>query len=144
MAFKHGLRDATRAALANTALSHWFTPAFTKGETRKSALWRRDIVAVAGGSCQLCGFTPQDISDTASMDFHHRDPALKLFTMTTNHSTKAWTIVKAEMDKCDLLCANCHRKVHRGEKRGKRTQLEVAKLRLHESLARVFFPPEAA
>lgn len=43
------------------------------------------------------------------MDFDHRDPSKKkenVASMTTNYSL---TMVKEEIAKCDLVCANCHR-----------------------------------
>lgn len=44
------------------------------------------------------------------MDYHHRDPATKEFKVSlARANTWAWSRVKAEIDKCDLLCANCHR-----------------------------------
>ena len=42
------------------------------------------------------------------MDFDHRDPAAKSFTISTN-LRKPWAVVLEEIAKCDLVCANCHR-----------------------------------
>lgn len=49
----------------------------------------------------------------ATFDFHHRDPSQK----TTNIAhiyQKGWGLerIQEELDKCDVLCANCHRKEH--------------------------------
>jgi hypothetical protein len=41
-------------------------------------------------------------------DFHHRDHTTKSFSLATRW-TRAWDVIQAELDKCDLLCANCHR-----------------------------------
>lgn len=62
-----------------------------------------------GRICARCGE-----SDPACLDFHHRDPKQKLFSLAAV-STHAWAIAKmqAEIEKCDLICANCHRKEHR-------------------------------
>ena len=61
-----------------------------------------------GGKCIRC---PQDHPST--LQFHHRDPSAKLFTITTKvlGSPKKYpwdTVIVPELDKCDLLCANCH------------------------------------
>ncbi|MNT97520.1 hypothetical protein D3C72_2398630 [compost metagenome] len=46
-----------------------------------------------------------------ALEFHHRDPAQKDFTFS-QVKLKNFKHVKDELDKCDLLCANCHREAH--------------------------------
>jgi len=42
------------------------------------------------------------------MDFDHREGENKMFSIgSENH--KSWPVVLAEIAKCDLVCANCHR-----------------------------------
>lgn len=50
----------------------------------------------------------------ACLDFHHRDPTQKLFRVSQakHFSEKRRNEVLEEMAKCDLLCSNCHRKLH--------------------------------
>ena len=44
------------------------------------------------------------------MDFDHRDPAQKQFSIAkADDQTSSIKIVLAEIAKCDLVCANCHR-----------------------------------
>lgn len=64
-------------------------------------------IAYKGGSCSECGRVVQ----TAAFEFHHRDPTLKGFEIgpCANRSMGA---IRAELDKCDLLCAACHRTHH--------------------------------
>ena len=61
-----------------------------------------------GGSCIKCGYNKSN----AALEFHHRDSSTKDFVVSANGLARAWSTVKAELDKCDLLCANCHREVH--------------------------------
>lgn len=61
--------------------------------------------------CQVCGE-----SNPLCLDFHHRDPGNKLFSISQESGNYSRTKLKAEMDKCDLLCSNCHRKLHAAEK----------------------------
>jgi hypothetical protein len=59
--------------------------------------------------CSVCG---ED--ETVCLDFHHRDPNEKEFTIGMVRKNMSFENVKKEIDKCDVLCANCHRKVHAG------------------------------
>lgn len=45
------------------------------------------------------------------LDFHHIHPEEKKFTISDASNTKIETLQK-ELDKCILLCANCHREFH--------------------------------
>lgn len=53
----------------------------------------------------------------AALDFHHRDPSQKISEIATMRG-KVISIkrLQTEVDKCDILCANCHRKLHWEEK----------------------------
>lgn len=63
-------------------------------------------------SCIKCGF-----SHPAALDFHHRDPNEKDFSIAQWHKTCSnFESVKIEIEKCDVLCANCHRILHYIEK----------------------------
>ena len=47
------------------------------------------------------------------MDFHHRDPLKKSFELGQAFSRgKSIKLIQAEIDKCDLICSNCHRERH--------------------------------
>jgi hypothetical protein len=54
-------------------------------------------------------------STPCCLDFHHRDPKLKVMEIATmpRRGCSIRNIV-AEIEKCDILCANCHRKFHHG------------------------------
>lgn len=68
--------------------------------------WVRSLYQ--GRACERCGF-----SDPRALDFHHRDPSTKLFAVArapTEKGSKA--TVLAEVAKCIVLCANCHRIEH--------------------------------
>ena len=68
---------------------------------------KRACVEYLGGKCQLClGVFPDRV-----YDFHHRNPREKSFEIGSSTS-RNWDILRVELDKCDLLCANCHRIQH--------------------------------
>ena len=68
---------------------------------------KQQAVAYKGGSCEDCGYN----RCLAALEFHHLDPAEKDPSWA---SMKMWSFdrVKPELDKCALLCANCHRERH--------------------------------
>jgi len=74
--------------------------------------WRLDrkkqLVDRRGGQCARCGFKPQSDIEYNALDFNHREPTTKSFNISHSFSRK-WETLLAEADKCDILCANCHR-----------------------------------
>lgn len=66
-------------------------------------------VAYLGGKCSLCGYSKH----LSALEFHHLEPEHKDFTISKTRSRSLDTI-KPELEKCRLLCANCHREVHHG------------------------------
>lgn len=63
-----------------------------------------------GGKCSKCGYSK--CIDVLS--FHHMDSAEKDFTIAGNYN-RSWTTIKNEIDKCILLCMNCHIEHHSSE-----------------------------
>jgi len=47
-----------------------------------------------------------------ALEFHHRNPSEKEFNVSSKGHSRSWERVKKEIEKCDLLCANCHREIH--------------------------------
>jgi len=58
--------------------------------------------------CEHCGE-----SDIRCLQFHHKDPTQKDNTIC-NAARLGWSNkrIKKEIDKCIVLCANCHAKIH--------------------------------
>lgn len=48
--------------------------------------------------------------DFEVLEFDHREPGLKEFSVCNRLATYTWTTLKREIDKCDVRCANCHRR----------------------------------
>ena len=63
-----------------------------------------------GGKCIICGYKRSKYA----LVFHHLDPSKKDFGLSVRGLTRSWEKMKAELDKCVLLCANCHMEVHEG------------------------------
>lgn len=56
-----------------------------------------------GGKCKFCS-----MDHPAALQFYHRDPSTKEYDIAGAHLLKRWEKLVVELDKCDLLCANCH------------------------------------
>lgn len=60
-------------------------------------------------SCVICG-EPENIC----LDFHHLDSSQKEFSIANAVNRMSTTRLLKEIQKCVVLCSNCHRKVHAG------------------------------
>jgi transposase-like protein len=74
--------------------------------------WRHRLklraVQYKGGKCQTCGYD----KCLRALKFHHLDPSQKEFGI--GRSIRSWESVKRELDKCILVCGNCHDEIHDG------------------------------
>lgn len=70
---------------------------------------QRKVKAVAykGGKCKICGYN----KNHAALGFHHRDSSTKDFEWTKLR-LRSWKRIIEELDKCDLVCSNCHAEIH--------------------------------
>ncbi|MBU1034786.1 hypothetical protein KKD42_03250 [Patescibacteria group bacterium] len=71
---------------------------------------RDNAVAHKGGKCQICGYH----TCNAALEFHHPNPEIKDFSISADGMTRSWKRVVKEIEKCILICANCHREFHAG------------------------------
>jgi len=62
----------------------------------------------------------------AVFEFHHWDARDKAFGLSQSGSPYSWDRVAAELEKCVMLCANCHREVHAGVRTIQPTLLGLA------------------
>lgn len=74
---------------------------------RRQAL-RERAIAYKGGACQICAYNRSH----AALDFHHLDPMEKDFAISAKMTS--FEAIQKELDKCVLVCANCHREIHDG------------------------------
>lgn len=102
---KHG---ETRFALSGTKRPRWkclecssdFSYSFKKRNKQKS-------VDYMGGKCLHCGYD----ECLSAMHFHHVNSENKSFNINQGIARK-WEVIRSELDKCILLCMNCHFKEH--------------------------------
>ena len=78
---------------------------YVKTHRRKT---KEELVVYKGGKCEICGYD----KCLCALDFHHLDPTQKDFTISDSNIYKNLDKLKEEVDKCILVCANCHRELH--------------------------------
>jgi 5-methylcytosine-specific restriction endonuclease McrA len=71
---------------------------------------KRILVEEAGGRCAICGYDKY----VGALQFHHRDPSQKAFSLSATGVTRSLEKARAEARKCELLCANCHAEIEAG------------------------------
>lgn len=70
---------------------------------------KKKIIDAMGGGCQICGYNRCH----EALELHHLNPEEKEFGFgSIRSSPKKLEVIKEEIKKCILLCANCHREVH--------------------------------
>lgn len=79
-----------------------------KSEDQKIRKYAKKLKCInyLGGCCKIC-----NESNLFKLTFHHKDPNEKEFSFSDRINSR-WSTLKIELDKCDLLCANCHRELH--------------------------------
>lgn len=91
----------------------------SRGRQRKIEFVKR-----MGGCCQICGYD----KNYAALNFHHMDPKQKLCGLNLRvMSNNSMEFIEAELQKCKLLCRNCHDELHN-------PQMDRAVLELSESI----------
>ena len=71
-------------------------------------LHRAFLNKVKSIGCRLCSE-----NEPVCLDFHHRDPSKKEFVISERRNTSMERLIN-EIEKCEVLCKNCHAKVHKG------------------------------
>ena len=69
---------------------------------RKDLLWKIKTKL----DCVICGE-----KEPICLDFHHKVGSEKKFKIAKAES-KSWENIMKELEKCVILCSNCHRKLH--------------------------------
>jgi 5-methylcytosine-specific restriction endonuclease McrA len=81
-----------------------------KSNVQSTIIWRQraklKLIEYKGGKCERCGYNKCHVA----LEFHHLNPDEKDFTI----SGKSWSFerLKKEVDKCILVCSNCHKEIH--------------------------------
>lgn len=73
---------------------------------------RKKMTAIEhfGGKCQLCGYDKCQ----SALEFHHLDRSKKRQSPSYVIMRWAWADALIELEKCVLVCSNCHKEIHYG------------------------------
>jgi hypothetical protein len=79
-------------------------------------VWQQYLKEQFGTVCPHCGFGPYP-ENAPAFDLHHLDASQKEFNFNVKLASVVYTSPKAEevkdeINKCILLCSNCHRLLH--------------------------------
>lgn len=69
---------------------------------------REMAIKYLGGSCLRCGYN----RCVEALEIHHFNSSDKDFGISDKGYTRSWNRIREELQKCELLCSNCHREVH--------------------------------
>lgn len=99
---RHNTRDITQPRRKRNPHS----AAVQRCQRRK----KQKAVEYFGGACCLCGYD----RCAGALTFHHVDPDTKTFAPSYVILRRAWAATKKELQKCILVCSNCHGEIHAG------------------------------
>lgn len=77
-----------------------------KNVYRRRAKIKQMALDYMGNKCQICGYN----KCSRALVFHHIDPKEKSFNIS--RASCSWDKIKKELDKCILVCQNCHAEIH--------------------------------
>lgn len=80
----------------------------TESVQRRRKKVKRLLIEYKGGKCEKCGYN----RCFDALEFHHQNPKEKEFGISNKGITLSLDKMKKEVDKCILVCANCHREIH--------------------------------
>lgn len=81
----------------------------SKYTTNKGKETKLKAVNYKGCVCCICGYS----KCIEALDFHHIDPTKKDMNFKGMRGW-SWNRLITELDKCILVCSNCHREIHSG------------------------------
>lgn len=81
---------------------------FIEHSSTKKRRTKEKLVEYKGGKCEICGYD----KCIDALEFHHLNPKEKEFNISQSNYSKPFALLKKEVDKCILVCSNCHREIH--------------------------------
>lgn len=101
------VKNANRRRYTNDAEYRQYIADQTRRQRLEKQEWLKSFKKTL--SCSRCQF-----SDYRALEFHHKDPSTKEFTICRALHQCHMSIerIKQELEKCEVVCSNCHRIEH--------------------------------
>lgn len=107
------IRDAKNYASGKEKYAKW-------SKDRRMRVRKKVFEYLLSHPCVECGET-----DIIVLEFDHRTQATKRFDVMSATHGHSWKTVLAEIQKCDVVCANCHKR-RTAKMLNWKTRLEIA------------------
>jgi hypothetical protein len=117
------MQNICKRCLKNIKKTNWSVKDYCTGcrTTIRRIKLKEKAIEYKGGKCEHCGYSKCN----RALTFHHKDPSKKLYILTRSKmACTSGEKIKDELDKCVLLCANCHSELHDQEILDKYNQIE--------------------
>lgn len=95
-----------RYGRSEDALLGYCKPCYNQIQKDKHKELKQRLVDYKGGQCVVCSYQ----KSLAALDFHHLDPSKK--EIKIGQTRRTFEKLKREVDKCILVCRNCHAEIH--------------------------------
>lgn len=80
-----------------------------KKQQERAKKRKLEAINMMGGKCNKCGYN----KNYASLVFHHIESKEKDFNIDSRKfSNTCWKKILVELNKCELVCHNCHHEIH--------------------------------
>lgn len=106
---------------------------YSENTLNRRLTFKKKCVEYKGGSCMRCGYN----KNLTALEFHHLNSQEKEFN-PSKMMNKIWDVIENELDKCVLLCSNCHREEHSIINKRKKLEKEFS-VNLVNNLSDVIF-----
>ena len=96
----------------NTSASPYCKTCTNDNTVKRQHEFKNKCLQYKGNICEICGYNKY----SGALEFHHEDPNKKDTNIAKLRSHPFGNKIKKEIDKCKLLCTNCHREEHYNNK----------------------------
>lgn len=111
---EHYLRNKDKILAANRKWRRENRDKVREYTKERHAAYKRQFVELAGGQCHRCGYSEFD----SGLDFHHVNKNDKDNSPVSVIASGDFDRAYEELDKCALLCRNCHQAYHSNDWNG--------------------------
>ena len=105
---KHGVVEFYYVKDGNGGMRYRCKQCAKDAVNKRRRTLKEKAVEYLGGKCEKCGYDKY----IGALEFHHKEN--KDFGISARGLCHSWNKLKKELDKCKLLCSNCHKEIEAG------------------------------